>query len=110
MHVFEKSKKNQKKKGKCIKQKKKVKAWFVKNKITVIEWPAVSPDLNPIENVWKILKKNVSRHAPWGYDELSAFIVAEFNKIPQTVLDSLVDSFENRLRECARRRGAVTKY
>ena len=86
------------------------KAWFVKNKITVVEWPATSPDLNPIENVWKMLKKTVSRHAPWGYDELSAFIVAEFNKIPQTVLDSLVDSFENRLRECVRRRGAVTKY
>ena len=33
-----------------------VKEWFVKNNIPHLDWPPSSADLNPIENVWKLLK------------------------------------------------------
>ncbi len=31
-------------------------SWFQTNKMNVMEWPARSPDLNPIENLWGDIK------------------------------------------------------
>lgn len=38
--------------------------WFTPNHVTVMEWPAASPDLNPKENVWQIMKDHVEKIQP----------------------------------------------
>ena len=45
--------------------------------VNYISWPANSPDLNPIENVWKLLKHRVSRRFPRTNDKVEQFIREE---------------------------------
>lgn len=42
-----------------------VKKWFADNNIVVDDWPPYSPDLNPIEQVWKRLKELLQKHHPY---------------------------------------------
>jgi transposase len=43
-------------------------------------WPAYSPDLSIIENVWLRLKKNVRARKPQGKDKLERVILEEWDK------------------------------
>ena len=43
----------------------------------VIDWPSNSPDLNPIENLWAIVKRNVELRLPKNISELEQFMIEE---------------------------------
>jgi transposase len=62
----------------------------------VIDWPANSPDLNPIENLWSIVKNHVEKRMPADVSELRQYLVEEWEKIPSSTLYNLVSSMNRR--------------
>ena len=89
-----------------------VKQWFLENDINVLEWPAKSPDLNPIENLWGILARNVYLNKP-AYCSVSALkqaIQSEWGKIDENVLKSLSNSMKTCVAACFRNRGKCINY
>ena len=59
-----------------------VKAWFLKNDVSILEWPSQSPDLNPIKNLRRELKKRVMARKPSNIKNLETFAKEEWAKIP----------------------------
>ena len=55
---------------------------------TVLKWPAMSPDLNPIEHLWGDLKTTVGRRHPSNLGEVEQFAQEEWDKLPVERLGS----------------------
>ncbi len=63
-----------------------------KNRVKVIQWPSMSPDLNPIEHLWGILKRQVEHHSPSSIQSLKEVILEEWKKIDLAKCRQLVHS------------------
>ncbi|GFV27697.1 probable histone-binding protein Caf1 [Trichonephila clavipes] len=57
-------------------------------------WPARSPDLNPIENVWDALERQVAgrNYPPTNKNTLIRALTEEWDKLPQQLLDNVVQN------------------
>lgn len=84
--------------------------WLRRNGVRLApKWPARSCDLSPIEPLWAIMKQRVSSRAPFGEENLTAFIRQEWESLPNTLINSLVDSFKRRCELCIRAGGATIR-
>ena len=88
------------------------KKWFQDNRISVTDWPACSPDLNPMENMWGILVRKVymNNRKFRDVEELKAAVIEAWDHIDEDTMRNLVDSMPNRLYEVATKHGGPIDY
>ncbi|KAI3362808.1 hypothetical protein L3Q82_001858 [Scortum barcoo] len=69
--------------------------------IDAMDWPARSPDLNPIEHIWDIMSRSIhQRHvAPQTVQELADALVQVWEEIPQETIRHLIRSMPRRTTE-----------
>ncbi|GFT14993.1 transposable element Tcb2 transposase [Trichonephila clavipes] len=80
--------------------------------ITRMDWPAYSPDLNPIDHVWDMLGRRISARQPppTCLPELRRALLDEWCNIPQDQIDNLILSMPRRCMACIASSGRHTPY
>lgn len=86
------------------------KRFFENRRIKVLPWPAQSPDMNPIENLWEIVKDRVAELQPKNVAELRAKILEVWSQIPAEMCQKYALSFTKRSLKLCRNKGRSTKY
>lgn len=85
--------------------------WFRTRNISTLEWPGNSPDLNPIENVWKRVKDLVGKRMPTSIPLLEAAIKSVWTQeITPEICAACVCSMPARLQAVVDSKGGSTKY
>lgn len=79
--------------------------WLENNNINTIRWPAASPDLNPVENIWHLMKIEVERQAPRNKAELKTIVDKTWSSVTEQYAERLILSMPERLRKCIAREG-----
>lgn len=85
--------------------------WFQENSISVLDWPSYSPDLNPIENLWGIVKKKLSAliitSLPHLQQEITRIWCLE---VTPELCQRLISSMPQRIKEVIKNKGNATRY
>ena len=87
-----------------------VKEWIHTNNINTLSWPGNSPDLNPIENVWDHLARQLTKEKFNNGQELLKKLKMEWEKIPLDYVQKLIDSMPNRIEAIIKAKGGATRY
>ncbi|GBM23009.1 Transposable element Tc1 transposase [Araneus ventricosus] len=72
-----------------------------------MDWPARSPDLNPIEHVWDALGRVIATRNP---QEMKTALLNEWDQLPKEMINCLISSVKSRCKACIYVRGDHTPY
>ncbi|KAF2357177.1 Homeobox domain-like [Trinorchestia longiramus] len=86
------------------------KEWLRMKKINFLEWRSQSPDMNPIENLWRELKLKIQKRCPNNITELKEICIEEWNKITPETCKRLVVNYYKRFEAIINNKHYATKY
>ncbi|KAG0727397.1 Transposable element Tcb2 transposase [Chionoecetes opilio] len=88
-----------------------IKEWFEFCGVDYIkDWPGNSPDLDPIENLWAIIKRRLRGRDTSSVPKLVHHFPEIWDSFQPALLQNLTQSVPNRLKDCIKRKGHHTKY
>ncbi len=85
-------------------------AWLRSRRVRVLNCPACSPALSPIENIWRIIILKTHQRRPQTLQQLETYIRQEWDQIPTPKLQKLITSIPRRLQTVLKRRGDATPW
>lgn len=87
-------------------------AFFTANNVNTLPWPSLSPDLNPIEQIWDVLDRRLREraNAPATPNELFRALQAEWAAIPQQTIRNIIASMPRRCQAIIAAGGGHTPY
>jgi len=90
----------------------KAREWLKEHEFEVMVWPAQSPDLNPIEHPWFLLKRRLAAYSKptQGILGLWERIQEEWYKIEVGKCQRLIESMPRRVQEVIQAKGRYTSY
>ncbi|KAK7097775.1 hypothetical protein V1264_004706 [Littorina saxatilis] len=82
------------------------------NAVTTLPWPAMSPDLNPLEHIWDILGRRIQALQPpvQTLCELEAALHREWLQVTREQIRRLTGGMRRRVDAVIRARGGFTRY
>jgi transposase len=86
------------------------KDFLAENGVEVMNWPANSPDLNPIENLWQVIKNKVEKRMPENIEELKRFLAEEWDAVSEQTVINLISSMKNRCNQVLEKNGDRIEY
>lgn len=84
--------------------------WFERHNIQLLQWPANSPDLNPIENFWSKLKSDLDSQIIHGMQQLFEYANRTFTAMDPEFMHGLVESMPRRCQAVISSRGGHIDY
>jgi transposase len=86
--------------------------FFSRMDVEVLDWPARSPDLNPIENLWATMARRVYGDGKQYDDmnELRQAVLAAWDSITLDEIRTVIDSMPRRCIQVVERKGDKTNY
>ena len=82
-------------------------AWLADHDVEVLPWPARSPDLNPIENIWNTMAMRLAKHKPSNKTELRFLVANIWRQISKEECCKLIDSMPKRVDACRKAKGCL---
>ena len=88
-----------------------MKEWFSDNNIQVFDWPPQSPDLNPIENMWHYMKRELEKYDTSNLKKLEGALREIWCRgIQMERFVKYADSMPKRIAEVIKNKGGHTSY
>ena len=84
--------------------------FYKENNIKIIDWPSNSPDLNPIENIWAIIKNKLCRQEFDNINKLRKRVEKEWDCLTKKNLQIYSNSTNNRIESSLLLSGKIAKY